>query len=120
MVKPSPGSRKLDLCSFAQIPEISDLVFISNNHILIKFGKDTTRIVHFKANGTVVHQGESADLYNSYYETNIIGQSELINGKKYIASAWYYNNYIDIIEYNEVGIGKKLNSVYDIESTARE
>ena len=52
VVKPSPGSRKTVLVSEQQIPEIEDMIFISNFQMLVKFrnGKSVT----FKADGSVI------------------------------------------------------------------
>ena len=52
MLKPSPGTRALNTVSYQQIFEIEQMLFITNEHVLVqfKFGK----IVVFNVNGKVV------------------------------------------------------------------
>ena len=54
VVKPSPGSRKSDIMGFQQISEIDDMLFVSNQHILVRFKGNKT--VTLQSNGAIVHQ----------------------------------------------------------------
>ena len=54
VMKPSPGSRKLDLVPYSQIPDIKDMIFVTNNHVLVMFKNDNN--VHYSSNGDVIHQ----------------------------------------------------------------
>ena len=37
VVKPNPGSRKLNIVGFQKLHEIEQMLFISNMHVLLKF-----------------------------------------------------------------------------------
>ena len=54
VVKPSPGSRKSDIVGFQQIAEIREMLFVSNQHILVRFNGGKT--VTLRSNGAIVHQ----------------------------------------------------------------
>ena len=114
IVKPSPGSRKLDLVAFQQIPEIQDMTFISNNHVQVKFGYDTfPYTADFEANGTVYHQdyGKNVDGTCQY---RFIGGSELRGGTKYLGYDYYRDLYI--VKYDENGIGNEVGLCYEPQS----
>ena len=52
VIKPSPGTRSLNTVSYQHIQEIEEVLFVTNNHVMVKFrfGK----IVVFKSDGTIV------------------------------------------------------------------
>ena len=53
LVKPAPGSRKINIMSFKFSHSIEKMMFVSNNHILCKFhgGQSVTML----SNGSVIH-----------------------------------------------------------------
>lgn len=110
-VKPSPGSRKLDIVSTRQIPEITDLLFTTNNDVLAKFSHG--KLVHFMSNGTVVHQVE--DEVCKHFDTQegepakIIAESELSDGNKYLTYIEGTNtDQYHVICYDEISMVTKV------------
>ena len=74
VLKPSPGSRILDLVPHKQIPDIEDMRFITDSHLLVRLKK---RAVFFYSNGTVLHQQN-----RSLRDIRVTAQSDL-------KSHWY-------------------------------
>ena len=123
MVKPSPGSRKLDLVPYSQIPDIKEMVFVSNNHVLIVF--KTGAGIHFDSNGDVLHQIDRQGIYEdfkpSYYPIEITGLSEIVDGCRYMSYQTSGNtDYHNVIHYNEVGIATKVAHTHSTEYFTRE
>ena len=56
MVKPAPGSRRVNIVGYQQLHEIEQMLFVSNNHVLLKFrgGKAVTLL----SNGSIISQTE--------------------------------------------------------------
>ena len=52
VVKPSPGNRSVDIVSQKFIPEIDDMIFVSNVHTLVRFKYG--KVVVYTPNGSVV------------------------------------------------------------------
>ena len=71
-IRPSPGSRITEFVAHSQIPEIEEMTFASNDHILVKFKFGT--FVTFKSDGTVIEQSEEVQSYLNY-KTKILSQS---------------------------------------------
>lgn len=81
VVKPAPGSRKLNIVGFQQLHEIEQMLFVSNNHVLMKFrgGKTATLL----SNGCIIHQDKRVKRYLEENST-IIGESQISKGKKIV------------------------------------
>ena len=81
MVKPAPGSRKLNVVGFQQLHEIKQMLFVSNNHVLMKFrgGKTVTLL----SNGCIVHQDKRVKRYLEENST-IVGESQISRSKKIV------------------------------------
>lgn len=71
VVKPSPGSRKLDFIPYDLIPEITNIVFITNNNVLVRF--KTGKIAHFMSNGMVIDLVDRIQEYFMYNNPRIKG-----------------------------------------------
>ena len=56
VVKPAPGSRKVNIVGFQQLHEIDQMLFVSNTHVLLKFKGD--KAVTLLSNGTIHRQQE--------------------------------------------------------------
>ena len=71
IIKPSPGSRKQDIISGKQIPDVEDMFFVSNHHVLVKFkyGKS----VLFESNGSV-SKVSNQQLRESFFESKKAGK----------------------------------------------
>ena len=86
IIKPSPGSRKTDIVSTKQIPDIEDMFFVSNNHVLVKFKYG--KAVLCMSNGSVIDIKDDR-LRGEFFECNntgkINGQSVLENDIKYLS-----------------------------------
>ena len=86
IVKPSPGSRKTDIVSGKQIPDIEEMFFVSNNHVLVKFKYGKT--VLCMSNGSVIDIKDDR-LRGEFFENDhcgkIKGQSVLYEDKKYLS-----------------------------------
>ena len=54
VVKPAPGSRKVNILGFQQLHEITQMILVSNTHLLMKFrgGKAVTLL----SNGCIMTQ----------------------------------------------------------------
>ena len=73
MVKPAPGSRKINIMGFNYLYAIEHLLFISNYHILCKFRGGQT--VTMLSNGSIVHQNEQVQ--RRLDASSIVGESVL-------------------------------------------
>ena len=82
LVKPSPGSRSLNTVSYQHMYEIEEVLFVTNNHVLVKFrfGK----IVTFRANGNIVFQSRMVQDYLDS-DPKLIPQSAVKRGKRLVA-----------------------------------
>ena len=56
VVKPAPGSRKVNIVGFQQLHEIDQMLFVSNTHVLLKFKGD--KAVTLLSNGGIHQQRE--------------------------------------------------------------
>ena len=56
VVKPSPGSRKVNIVGFQQLHEIDQMLFVSNSHVLLKFKGN--KAVTLLSNGCIHQQQE--------------------------------------------------------------
>ena len=79
MAKPAPGSRKLNIVGFQQLNEIEQMLFVSNNLVLMKFRGGKT--VTLYSNGCILHQDKRV---KRYLEENsrIVGESQIYRSKK--------------------------------------
>ena len=79
VVKPAPGSRKITFVGHHQLHEIDQMLFISNNHVLMKFrgGKSVTLL----SNGSILHQEARIQVYLDQ-NSKIVGESQIYKGKK--------------------------------------
>ncbi len=79
VVKPAPGSRKINIVGYQQLHEIDQMLFVSNNHVLMKFkgGKAVTLL----SNGCIIHQ---TDRVQKVLEDNcrVVGESQVYESKK--------------------------------------
>ena len=86
IMKPSPGTRKIDIISSKQIPDIEDMFFASNNHVLIKFKYGKSLLC--MTNGSVIDIKDER-LRGEFFENSttgkIIGQSVMENDTKYLS-----------------------------------
>ena len=57
MVKPAPGSRKVNIVGFQQLHEIEQMLFVSNSHVLLKFRGG--KAVVLLSNGSIISQREN-------------------------------------------------------------
>ena len=51
LIRPSPGSCRTDFIPIDQIPEVNEMIFVSNRHILVQFNNQ--KFVTFKTDGSV-------------------------------------------------------------------
>ena len=59
---PSPGSKSVDIVSYQQVQQIQDVLFVTENHILVKFRYGLTgKIVIFNKNGLIVPQSSELE-----------------------------------------------------------
>ena len=105
VVKPAPGSRKLNVVGFQQLHEIKQMLFVSNNHVLMKFrgGKTVTLL----SNGCIVHQDKRVKRYLEENST-IIGESQISRSKKIVLLEQKYGvenekSVIVALQFNSLG-----------------
>ena len=81
MLKPAPGSRKISIVGFQQLNEVEQMLFVSNQHVFIKFRGG--KIVTLLSNGSIIHQD---DLIQALLEksTRFLGESQIFKGKKFL------------------------------------
>ena len=110
VVKPAPGSRKLNIVGYQQLHEIEQMLFVSNNHVLMKFrgGKTVTLL----SNGCIVHQEKRVQRYLEENST-IIGESQINRSKKIILLEQRYGvelefSVIVALEFNQLGKAQVL------------
>ena len=105
MVKPSPGTRALNTVSYQQIFEIEQMLFITNEHVLVqfRFGK----IVIFNVNGKVVPQNKEVQKILNRRPT-IVAQSHVKRGMTFVALEVREISKRDMIslEFHETGKAK--------------
>ena len=82
VVKPSPGSRKSDIVGFQQINEMQDMLFVSNQHILVRFNGGKT--VTLRSNGAIVHQSARVQDLLDKENAIIVCESQVEFGKKFL------------------------------------
>ena len=79
IVKPAPGSRRVNILGYQQLHEIEQMLFVTNNHVLLKFrgGKAVTLM----SNGSSVPQ---TDRVQRILEENatVVGESQIFNSQK--------------------------------------
>ena len=80
IVKPAPGSRRVNIVGYQQLSELNQMYFVSNTHVLLKFngGKAVTLL----SNGSIVPQRPRVQRYLE--DSEVIGESQISNGKKNI------------------------------------
>ena len=105
VVKPAPGSRKLNIVGFQQQYEIEQMIFVSNNHVLMRFrgGKTVTLL----SNGCIVHQDKRV---KRYLEENskIVGESQISLSKKIVLLEQAYGEELEkfrhvALQFNSLG-----------------
>lgn len=82
LVRPSPGSRRTDFIPSNQIPEVEDMIFVSNCHILVQF--KNKMYITFKANGSICEQSKEVQQYLDHASKKL-SESVLENNTKYFA-----------------------------------
>ena len=82
LVRPAPGNRRTDVIPTKQISDIEDMLFVSNEHILVQFKNKA--FVTFNADGTVQEQNEEVRQHLDNEATKL-AESALENDNKYVA-----------------------------------
>ena len=106
VVKPSPGSRKTGLISFRSTPQIQDMLFVANYHVLVRFKHN--RAVTFKSNATVIHQPREVQAVLDDASLQILGESYIEAGAKFLLFGSKNDNIrlATLLKFKQNGIGE--------------
>lgn len=114
MVKPAPGSRKINIVGYQQLHEIEQMLFVSNNHVLMKFrgGKAVTLL----SNGCIIHQTDRVQRILEE-NTSVVGESQIFKGKKTVLLLQEYGETLEkerfvALQFNSEGLAE-LVGIFD-------
>ena len=85
VIKPAPGSRKNNVVSSQRIPDIEEMVFISNYQVLVKFKYGKCVVFYADGSANVYANQGLRDILDSTDWKTFAGQSLLVDDTKYIA-----------------------------------
>lgn len=80
VVKPAPGSRKVSIVGYQQLHEISQMLFVSNSHVLLKFRGD--KAVTLLSNGCIHQQPKKRIQRYMEEDSKVVGESQIYRGHK--------------------------------------
>lgn len=114
VVKPAPGSRRVNIVGYQQLHEIEQMLFVSNTHVLLRLRGGKT--VTIMANGSIVPQ---LPRVQKLLEENsrVVGESQIYNGRKTVLLEQKYGDSAKQIRYvallfQQNGIGQ-LVGIFD-------
>ena len=102
-LRPSPGSRQLNLLPIKLQHEIHSMLFTSMNSVVIHM--KSKQLLHFKADGSLMKQED--DWFNR--AEYVLCQSEQSSESKYVA---YYCNGFSVVKYDREGFGTRVSRFY--------
>lgn len=103
VVKPAPGSRRVNIVGFQQLHEIDQMLFVSNLHVLIKFRGD--KAVTLLSNGCILQQEDRIQRYIEEH-SKIVGESQIYRGNKTVLFEQKHGDELD----KKRHIGLQFNS----------